>query len=44
VLGPIGSLQDDLTFAAKTKLTCWGMFMTAGRDDTYAVPGAYREL
>jgi hypothetical protein len=44
VLGPIGSLQDDLTFAAKTKLSCWGMFMTAGRDDTYAVPGAYREL
>jgi hypothetical protein len=44
VLGPIGSLQDDLTFAAKTKLSCWGMFMTAGRDDTYSVPGAYREL
>jgi hypothetical protein len=44
VLGPIGSLSDDLTFAAKTKLSCWGMFMTAGRDDTYAVPGGYREL
>ena len=44
VLGPIGTLEDDLTFAAKTKLSCWGMFMTAGRDDTYAVPGAYREL
>lgn len=44
VLGPPGSLADDLTFAAKTKLTCWGMFITAGRDDTYAVPGGYREL
>jgi hypothetical protein len=44
VLGPIGSLDDDLTFAAKTRLSCWGMFMTAGRDDTYAVPGGYREL
>ena len=44
VLGPIGSLEDDLIFAAKTKLSCWGMFMTAGRDDSYAVPGAYREL
>jgi hypothetical protein len=44
VLGPIGSLEDDLTFAAKTHLSCWGMFMTAGRDDTYAVPGGYREL
>lgn len=44
VLGPIGSVPDDLTFAAKTKLTCWGMFIVAGRDDTYAVPGGYREL
>ncbi len=44
VLGPIGSLDDDLTFAAKTRLSCWGMFMTAGRDDTYGVPGGYREL
>jgi hypothetical protein len=44
VLGPIGSLDDDLVFAAKTRLSCWGMFMTAGRDDIYAVPGGYREL
>jgi hypothetical protein len=44
VLGQIGSLADDLTFAAKTRLSCWGMFMTAGRDDTYSVPGGYREL
>jgi hypothetical protein len=44
VLGPIGSVPDDLTFAAKTKLPCWGMFIVAGRDDTYAVPGGYREL
>ena len=44
VLGAIGSLDDDLTFAAKTRLSCWGMFMTAGRDDAYAVPGGYREL
>jgi hypothetical protein len=44
VLGAIGSLADDLTFAAKTHLSCWGMFMTAGRDDTYSVPGGYREL
>lgn len=44
VLGQIGTLDDDLTFASKTRLSCWGMFMTAGRDDTYAVPGGYREL
>ncbi len=44
VLGQTGTLDDDLTFAAKTRLSCWGMFMTAGRDDTYSVPGGYREL
>jgi hypothetical protein len=44
VLGPIGTLEDDLTFAAKTKLSCWGTFMTAGRDHAYVVPGGYREL
>jgi hypothetical protein len=44
VLGAIGSLDDDLTFAAKTRLSCWGVFMTAGRDDTFVVPGGYREL
>jgi hypothetical protein len=44
VLGQSGSLDDDLVFAAKTRLSCWGMFMTAGRDDAYAVPGGYREL
>ncbi len=44
ILGPIGSLPDDLTFASKTRLSCWGMFMTAGRGDVYAVPGGYREL
>ncbi len=44
VLGQTGTLDDDLTFAAKTRLSCWGMFLTAGRDDTYAVPGGYREL
>lgn len=44
VLGPLGSTEDDLTFAAKTKLACWGVFTIAGRDDTFVVPGAYMEL
>ncbi len=44
VLGPIGSAEDDLAFAGKYKLACWGMFSMAGRDDTISVPGAYREL
>lgn len=44
VLGPIASAEDSLAFAGKTKLACWGVFMMAGRDDTMAVPGGYREL
>lgn len=44
VLGPVGSLEDDLTFAAKLKLPCWGVFTVAGADDTFVVPGGYLEL
>ena len=44
VLGPLGTPEDNLAFAGKTKLSCWGVFMMAGRDDTIAVPGGYREL
>ncbi len=43
VLGPIGSAEDDLRFAAKLKLPCWGVFTIAGRDDTFVIPGAYIE-
>jgi len=44
VLGPIGTFTDDLKFASKTKLSCWGMFITGWGKDAYAVPGGYREL
>jgi len=44
VLGPIGSIDDMITFAVKTKLACWGVMTMAGRDDTFVVPGAYMEL
>jgi hypothetical protein len=44
VLGPYGSLEDDLTFAAKVKLACWGVFTVAGSDESFAVAGGYREL
>ena len=43
ILGPLGSTEDDLRFAAKLKLPCWGMFTIAGRDDTFVIPGAYVE-
>jgi hypothetical protein len=44
ILGPAGDPADDLTFSAKTKLACWGVFTIAGRDDTFVVPGGYTEL
>ena len=43
VLGPLGSAEDDLRFAARLKLPCWGVFTIAGRDDTLVIPGAYIE-
>jgi len=44
VLGPIGTIDDTITFAVKTKLACWGVMTLAGRDDTFVVPGGYMEL
>lgn len=44
VLGPIGDPTDDVAFAAKSKLACWGVFTIAGRDDSFVVPGGYFEL
>jgi hypothetical protein len=41
VLGPIGSEDDVVSFAATTKLCCWGTLMVAGRDDAFVVPGGY---
>jgi hypothetical protein len=44
ILGPVASHTDSVTFAARSKLACWGVFTVAGRDDTFVVPGAYTEL
>lgn len=44
VLGPIGGFSDILAFVGKTKLSCWGVLTVAGRDDTFVIPGNYREL
>lgn len=44
VLGPVSDTAHSLTFAAKTKLACWGVFTLAGRDDAYVVPGGYLEI
>lgn len=43
VLGPPGPAHDDLAFAAKTKLACWGSFAFTDGDDMYVVPGGYTE-
>lgn len=44
ILGPVGTLEDDLRFAGRLKLPCWGVFTVAGTDDTFVVPGGYLEL
>lgn len=43
VLGPRGSEDDDLAFAAKTKLACWGTFTITDGTSVYVTPGAYAE-
>jgi len=44
VLGPVGDPTHDLVFAAEIGLVCWGVFTVRGREDTFVIPGAYREL
>jgi hypothetical protein len=44
VLAPLGNFEDTVAFVGKTKLACWGVWTVAGRDDTFVVPGGYREL
>ncbi|HXX69293.1 MAG TPA: hypothetical protein VEK07_19065 [Polyangiaceae bacterium] len=43
VLGPLGSNEDDVAFAAKTRLACWGTFTFADSGDAFVVPGGYAE-
>jgi hypothetical protein len=44
VLAPIGSVDQILEFAGRTKLACWGVLTLAGRDDDFVVPGGYMEF
>ena len=44
VLAPIAQTGDAISFAVKTHLACWGVFVMAGRDDSFVVPGGYTEL
>lgn len=43
VFGPKGDPEDDLSFAAKTKVACWGTFTFYAGHDIYVVPGGYTE-
>ena len=43
VLAPIGDPDEIVSFAAKTKLACWGVLTLAGRDDSFVTPGGYFE-
>ncbi|MCL2778299.1 MAG: hypothetical protein FWD73_09870 [Polyangiaceae bacterium] len=44
VLAPDGTVSDILAFVGRTKLACWGVLTIAGADDSFVVPGGYREL
>jgi hypothetical protein len=44
VLGPIGSVDQILEFAGRTKLACWGVLTVASLDDDFVVPGGYMEF
>jgi hypothetical protein len=44
VLGPIGSVEQVVSFVSDTKLACWGVVTAAGRDDAFVIPGGYTEL
>lgn len=44
VLAPAGALEDAVVLAGELRLACWGVFMIAGHDDTFVVPGGYTEL
>jgi hypothetical protein len=44
VLGPVGDPTHDLVFAAEIGLVCWGVFTVRGQQDTFVIPGGYREL
>jgi len=44
VLATPGPDSPDGDFVVASKLPCWGVFTTAGRDDTFVVPGGYFEL
>jgi hypothetical protein len=43
VLGPNGSTGDDIAFAAKTTLACWGEFTMRASEDAVVVSGGYAE-
>ncbi len=44
VLAPIGSVDQIVEFAGRTKLACWGVLTVAARDDDFVVPGGYMEF
>lgn len=43
VLAPIGSVEQVVFFAARSRLACWGELIMAGRDTDFVIPGGYRQ-
>lgn len=44
VLAPIGSMDQIMELAGRTKLACWGVLTVAALDDDFVVPGGYMEF
>jgi hypothetical protein len=44
VLAPIGSIDQIVEFAGRSKLACWGVLTVSGRDDDFVIPGGYMEF
>ena len=44
VLAPIGSMDQIVGLAGRTKLACWGVLTVASLDDDFVVPGGYMEF
>ncbi len=44
ILAPLGTIEEIIEFAARTKIACWGILTVAGKGSTYVVPGGYFEL
>ena len=44
ILAPADSYDNIVSFAARTRLACFGVLTIAAQDDAFVIPGGYSEL